>query len=378
MTFSRLENAALSGGSAHLLLLSPLKIARLTLKNRLVVSPMCMYSAEDGFANDFHLVHLGRFALGGAALVFTEAAAVSPEGRISPADLGLWNDQQIGPLARVADFVHQQGAHIGIQLAHAGRKASMPAPWKGSEVMGSGVVPPEAGGWAVLGPDENAYSPRYGLPHAMSAEDLSQVVRDFTASARRALIAGFDTLEIHAAHGYLLHQFLSPLSNSRSDQYGGILENRARLLLEVTRAVRGVWPDHLPLFVRLSATDWAPGGWDIEQTVEICRQLSREGVNVVDVSSGGLTPDQQITVGPGYQVPFAERLKHDTDLTVMTVGMITEPEQAEQILHTKQADLVALARELLRDPQFLQRAAWHSGQAVDAPVQYQRAWPKLD
>ncbi|TSA84510.1 NADH:flavin oxidoreductase/NADH oxidase [Deinococcus detaillensis] len=372
MTSSSAEGFTLSGdGSSSPVLLSPLRIAQLTLKNRVVVSPMCMYSAEDGFANDFHLVHLGRFALGGAALIFTEAAAVSPEGRISPDDLGLWNDQQIGSLARIADFVHQQGALIGIQLAHAGRKAGMSAPWKGGE-----LVPPEAGGWTVLGPDVHAYSPRYGSPHAMSPEDIAQVVKDFTASARRAVIAGFDTLEIHAAHGYLLHQFLSPLSNSRLDQYGGTLENRARLLLEVTRAVRGVWPDHLPLFVRLSATDWAPGGWDIEQTVEISRQLSREGVNVIDVSSGGLTPDQQITAGPGYQVPFAERLKQDTDLVVMAVGMITEPQQAEQILQAKQADLVALARELLRDPQFVQRTAWQSGQAVEVPVQYQRAWPK--
>ena len=353
------------------MLLSPLRLQSLTLKNRVVVSPMCMYSAQDGLANDFHLVHLGRYALGGAGLILTEATAVTPEGRISPDDLGLWDDQQIGPLARVVDFVHQHGALIGVQLAHAGRKASTYAPWKGS-----GVVPPEAGGWEVLGPDEHAYSPRYSLPRPMSSDDITDLIAAFVASARRAMIAGFDAVEIHAAHGYLLHQFLSPLSNSRLDRYGGSLENRARLLLDVTRAVRKVWPAHLPLLVRLSATDWAPGGWDIEQTVEVARMLSDEGVNVVDVSSGGLTPEQQIVPAPGYQVPFAERLKQDTDLNVMAVGLITDAEQAEQILQGKQADLVALAREFLRDPHFVQDAALHFGEPVTASAQYQRAWPK--
>lgn len=364
MTSSRSE----ASGS---LLLSPLRLGQLTLKNRVVVSPMCMYSAEEGLANEFHLVHLGSFALGGAALIFTEAAAVSPQGRISPDDLGLWNDQQIGPIARVVDFVHQQGALIGIQLAHAGRKASTFAPWKGS-----GVVPPEAGGWEVIGPDDQPYSPRYSLPRSMTTQDIEEVTVAFGASAQRAMIAGFDTVEIHAAHGYLLHQFLSPLSNSRTDDYGGSLENRARLLLEVTRKVRTVWPAHLPVFVRLSATDWAPGGWDIEQTVEVSKLLSREGVQVIDVSSGGLTSAQEIVISPGYQVPFAERLKQDTDLTVMTVGMITSAGQAEQILQDKQADLVALARELLRDPHFAQRAAFELGGQIEYPVQYQRAEPK--
>lgn len=332
---------------------------------------MCMYSAQEGLANDFHLVHLGSFALGGAALIFTEAAAVTPQGRISPDDLGLWNDQQIGPLARVVDFVHQQGALIGLQLAHAGRKASTFAPWKGS-----GVVPLEAGGWEVTGPDEYVYSPLYSSPRPMTAHDIADVTAAFEASTQRAMIAGFDTVEIHAAHGYLLHQFLSPLSNSRTDDYGGPLENRARLLLEVTRRVRAVWPAHLPVFVRLSATDWAPGGWDIEQTVEVSKWLSREGVQVIDVSSGGLTPLQDIAPAPGYQVPFAERLKKDTDLTVMAVGLITEAGQAEQILQAGQADLIALAREVLRDPRFAQRAAYELGAQTGYPVQYQRAEPK--
>ena len=267
------------------LLFSPLKLGSLSLKNRVVVSPMCMYSAVNGLANDFHLVHLGGFALGGAALIFTEATAVTPEGRISPDDLGLWDDAQIAPLAQITDFVHQQGSLIGVQLAHAGRKASTFAPWKGS-----GAVPPEAGGWEVVGPSEQPYSPRYPLPRALTPEQIGEIVHAFAESARRAMIAGVDTVEIHAAHGYLLHQFLSPLSNDRTDEYGGSFENRARLLLEVTRAVRDVWPAHLPLFVRVSATDWAEGGWDIEQTVEVAKLLSREGVQVVDVSSGGLTP----------------------------------------------------------------------------------------
>ncbi len=331
---------------------------------------MCMYSAVDGLANDFHLVHLGSFALGGAGLIFTEAVAVVPEGRISIDDLGLWNDQQIAPLARIVDFAHQHGSLIGIQLAHAGRKASTFAPWKGS-----GALPPEAGGWEVLGPDERAFSPRYAQPKAMTSDDISAVIDAFKASTVRAMLAGFDAVEIHAAHGYLLHEFLSPLSNSRLDQYGGTLENRARLLLEVTRTVRAAWPAHLPVFVRLSATDWAPGGWDLEQTVEVSRWLSREGVEVLDVSSGGLTPDQQIEVGPGYQVPFAARLKQDTNLKVMTVGMITEVDQAEQILQANQADLVALAREMLRDPHFTKRAAAQLQVPLAYPQQYQRAEP---
>lgn len=349
-------------------LLSSFKLGQLTLKNRLVVSPMCMYSAQDGYANDFHLVHLGHFALGSAALILTEATAVSPEGRISPNDLGLWNDQQIGPLARITDFVHQQNALIGVQLAHAGRKASTYTPWKGK-----GAVPAEEGGWQAVGPDEQPYDQHSSLPRALTSQDISAVVADFSASTQRAMIAGFDTVEIHAAHGYLLHQFLSPLSNSRLDQYGGSLENRARLLLEVTKAVRSIWPDHLPLLVRLSATDWAEGGWDIEETVQVCKWLEREGVDAVDVSSGGLTPQQQITAVAGYQVPFAQRLKAETGMSVIAVGMITEVAQAEQILQAEQADLIALARELLRDPNFAQRAAYQLRTDIKYPVQYQRA-----
>ena len=357
-------------------LLSPIKLSSLTLNNRVVVSPMCMYSAEGGLANDFHLIHLGRFALGGAGLILTEATAVTPEGRISPADLGLWSDAQILPLARIVDFVHDHGSLIGVQLAHAGRKASTAVPWKGH-----GTVTPEAGGWEALGPSETPYSAEYPLPRAMTQGDIAGVVQAFASAARRAMIAGFDTVEIHAAHGYLLHQFLSPISNARSDEYGGSFENRARLTLEVTRAVRAVWPDHLPLLVRISATDWVPGGpdvaqWDLEQSVQLAKLLDREGVQVLDVSSGGLSPEQQITVGPGYQVQFAERLKKETELRIMTVGMIDSPAQAEAILQAGQADLVALAREFLRDPQFVQRAARELGEAVEFPVQYQRAAPR--
>ncbi|WP_420595714.1 NADH:flavin oxidoreductase/NADH oxidase [Deinococcus sp.] len=357
------------GGSS--LLLSPLKLGGLSLKNRVVVSPMCMYSAVHGLANDFHLVHLGGFALGGAALIFAEATAVTPAGRISPDDLGLWDDAQIAPLAQITDFVHQQGSLIGVQLAHAGRKASTFAPWKGN-----GAVPPEAGGWEVVGPSEQPYSSQYPLPRALTAAEIGEIIHAFAESARRAMLAGVDTVEIHAAHGYLLHQFLSPLSNQRTDQYGGSFENRTRLLLEVTRAVREVWPAHLPLFVRLSATDWAEGGWDIEQTVEVSKLLSREGVQVVDVSSGGLTPAQQIVVGPGYQVPFAERVRQEADVQVMAVGMITGAAQAEAILQAGQADLIALARELLRDPHFAQRAAAELGDRVLYPAQYERAEKK--
>jgi 2,4-dienoyl-CoA reductase-like NADH-dependent reductase (Old Yellow Enzyme family) len=359
------------------MLLSPLKLSSLTLKNRVVVSPMCMYSAHDGLANEFHFVHLSRFALGGAGLILTEATAVSPEGRISPADLGLWNDAQIAPLSRIVDFAHEYGSLIGVQLAHAGRKASTSIPWRAQ-----GAVTPEAGGWEVLGPSESPYNDTYPLPRAMTRDDIAEVVQAFAAAARRAMLAGFDTAEIHAAHGYLLHQFLSPISNTRTDDYGGSFENRVRLTLEVTRAVRGVWPDHLPLCVRISATDWVPGGpdlqqWDIEQSVQLAKLLSREGVQLLDVSSGGLSPEQQIDARPGYQVQFAERLKKDTDLKIMTVGMIDSPAQAEAILQSEQADLVALAREFLRNPQFVQHAAKELGEAVEFPVQYQRAAPRI-
>ncbi|BDP41836.1 oxidoreductase [Deinococcus aetherius] len=330
---------------------------------------MCMYSAQNGLANDFHLTHLGQFALGGAGLIFTEATAVSPEGRISPEDLGLWTDEQIVPLGHITDFVHRYGGLIGVQLAHAGRKASTYAPWRGR-----GVVPAEAGGWPVIGPSDEAYNVFYPHPTALTVDDIRRVTADFAVAARRAQMAGFDVVEVHAAHGYLLHQFLSPLANARTDEYGGSFENRTRFLLEVVRAVRTAWPMHLPLFVRVSATDWAPGGWDLDQTVALANLLRFEGVDVLDVSSGGLTPVQQITPGPLYQTPFAARVRREVpDLLTMAVGMIDTPAQAEGILHEGAADLVALARAFLRDPHWPQRAAREFGLTPALPDVYARA-----
>ncbi|PNY80182.1 NADH:flavin oxidoreductase/NADH oxidase [Deinococcus koreensis] len=350
------------------LLFQPLKLQGLTLPNRVVVSPMCMYSSQSGLANEFHLVHLGQFALAGAGLIFTEAAAVSPEGRISPEDLGLWDDAQLVPLGRINDFIHAQGGRIGVQLAHAGRKASTFAPWRGQ-----GAVPPEQGGWQVIGPDASAYSATFPVPQAMSLEEIARVAQAFVAATRRAEIAGFDAVEVHAAHGYLLHQFLSPLANSRSDEYGGSFENRVRLLLEVVRAVRRVWPLHKPLFVRLSATDWAPGGWDEQQTVALAGLLDKEGVDVLDISSGGLTPAQRITPGPAYQAGFAAQVKRAVPaLGVMTVGMIDTPERAEGLLQNGDADLIALARPFLGDPHWAQAAAVKLGVKLDVAAQYQR------
>ncbi|MBZ9711999.1 NADH:flavin oxidoreductase/NADH oxidase [Deinococcus multiflagellatus] len=355
--------------TADPLLFRPLKVRGLTLPNRVVVSPMCMYSAQQGLANDFHLVHLGQYALGGAGLIFTEATAVSPEGRISPEDLGLWDDRHITALGRVTDFVHAQGGRIGVQLAHAGRKASTYAPWRGR-----GAVPDERGGWAVLGPDDQPYTEALRTPTPMTADDLAAVPAAFARAARRAEIAGFDAVEIHAAHGYLLHQFLSPLSNSRTDAYGGPFEHRVRLLLEVTRAVREAWPYHKPLFVRLSATDWAEGGWDLDQTLALADLLSREGVDALDISSGGLTPAQQIPVGPAYQSPLAAQVKAAVpDLAVMAVGMIDTPERAEGLLQNGHADLIALGRPLLGDPHWAQAAAQLLGAPLELPAPYARA-----
>ena len=352
------------------LLFQPLKLKDLTLPNRVVVSPMCMYSAQaDGLANEFHLVHLGQYALGGAGLIITEATAVTPEGRISPEDLGLWNDGQMLQLGHVTDFVHRYGGKIGVQLAHAGRKASTYAPGRGK-----GWVPEAEGGWIVVGPDGNAYHELLGSPRILSVEDIQGVVKAFADAARRAQMAGFDAVEIHAAHGYLLHQFMSPLSNTRTDEYGGSFENRVRLTLEVVRAVHDVWPKHLPLLVRVSATDWAEGGWDIEQTTQLAALLEREGVDVLDVSTGGLTPAQQITPGPAYQTPFAAHIKRAVPgLHVMTVGMIDTPQQAEGILQAGDADLIALARPFLRDPHWTQRAARELGLQPKVPTAYARA-----
>jgi 2,4-dienoyl-CoA reductase-like NADH-dependent reductase (Old Yellow Enzyme family) len=352
-------------------LFDPLSLRSLTLRNRIVVSPMCQYSSDDGFATDWHLVHLGARAVGGAAVVLTEATAVTPEGRISPQDLGVWKDEQVEPLARIVRFVHQQGAHAGMQLAHAGRKASTARPWEGS-----GRVPESAGGWRrVLAPSPLPFAPDYPQPLGMDAAEITEVVRAFAAAARRAGGAGFRVLEVHAAHGYLLHQFLSPLSNQRSDRYGGSFENRTRLVREVVGAVREAWPQELPLFVRISATDWVEGGWDLEQSVELARALKTLGVDLVDCSSGGAVPNAKVPVGPGYQAPFAERIRRDVGIATGAVGLITEPTQAEQILRGGQADLVILAREMLRDPYWPLRAARELGRPISWPVQYLRAAP---
>ena len=350
-------------------LFAPLKLAGITLPNRIFVSPMCQYSCEDGFANDWHLVHLGSRAVGGASLVFTEACAVTPEGRISPQDLGLWKDGQIAPLRRITDFLHSQGAYAGIQLAHAGRKASMSPPWETER-----YVPPAEGGWSnVLAPSEVAFAGHYGQPHALDIRQIDALTSAFQVAARRALAAGFDVMEIHSAHGYLLHEFLSPLSNRRNDEYGGSFENRIRLLVRVVDTVRKEWPLDKPLFVRISATDWAEGGWDIDQSVQLAQVLKTHSVDLIDVSSGGLLPDVKIPVGAGYQTPFAERIRREAGVPAGAVGMITEPAQADHILRTGQADAVLLARALLRDPYWPLHAAETLRQKIAWPVQYLRA-----
>jgi 2,4-dienoyl-CoA reductase-like NADH-dependent reductase (Old Yellow Enzyme family) len=352
------------------LLLSEIKLRDLTLRNRIVVSPMCQYSSEDGFANDWHFVHLGSRAVGGAGVVFTEAAAVEARGRISPEDLGIWKDEHISELARAVAFIREQGAAAGIQLAHAGRKASTYRPWSPKR----GVVPPEDGGWMVVAPSAIPFSDTYPMPVELSVGEIRAIVEAFALAAERSLRAGFQIIEIHAAHGYLLHEFLSPLSNARTDQYGGSLENRARLLVEVVRAIRGVWPESLPLFVRVSSTDWWPGGWDIEDCVALCRMIKGLGVDLIDSSSGGTVPTPKIEMGPGYQTAYAQRIRNEAGVATGAVGLITSPEQAEHILRTGQADLVVLARELLRDPYWPRRAAKALGDEIAAPAQYQRAW----
>ncbi|MBS1664947.1 MAG: NADPH dehydrogenase NamA [Bacteroidetes bacterium] len=350
-------------------LFTPLTIRDITFNNRIVVSPMCQYSAYDGMADDWHLVHLGSRAVGGAGLVFTEATAVSPEGRISPFDLGIWKDEHIEGLRRIVKFVRAQGSEIGIQLAHAGRKGSVSEPWNGGKLVSEG-----SGGWRPVAPSAIPFDANHGEPEALSIEGIRQVVEDFKRATRRAMLAGFKIVEIHAAHGYLLHQFLSPLSNHRTDEYGGSWENRVRLVLEVVDAVRSGWPPGYPLFVRISATDWADGGWTADDSVRLAVLLKERGVDVMDCSSGGLVPYQQIPVGPGYQVPFAERIRKEAGMMTGTVGIITDAIQAETILETGQADLVLMARQLLRDPYFPLHAADELGyQEMYWPLQYQRA-----
>jgi 2,4-dienoyl-CoA reductase-like NADH-dependent reductase (Old Yellow Enzyme family) len=352
-------------------LFAPFQLRGITLPNRIAVSPMCEYSATDGFANDWHLVHLGSRAVGGAGLIIQEATAVLPEGRISPEDLGLWNDEQIAPLARINRFISEQGSVPGIQLAHAGRKASTFSPWRGN-----GEVKPAEGGWQVVAPSAIAFSPEYPQPVALDQAGIDRVIEAFAAATRRAVSAGYKVVEVHAAHGYLLHQFLSPLSNQRTDEYGGSLENRARLLLQVTRATRAALPDDLPLFVRISATDWVEGGWTAEESVVIARWLKEAGADLIDVSSGGSVPVAPIPVGPGYQTRFADQIRREAEVATGAVGMIVEPAQADHIVHTGQADLVLLARELLRDPYWPLHAATALHTTTTWPEQYLRAAPK--
>ncbi|CAG0959844.1 12-oxophytodienoic acid reductase [Burkholderiales bacterium] len=349
-------------------LFTPLTLRSVTFRNRIFVSPMCQYSSRDGMPTDWHLVHLGSRAVGGAGLVMVEATAVSPEGRISPDDSGIWDDRHAEGFAPIARFIAEQGAVPGIQLAHAGRKASTDLPWRGGLPL-----EPEARGWQPVAPSPRPFDSSHPVPRELSEADLDDVVRQFVEGARRALAAGFRVAEIHMAHGYLLHEFLSPLSNRRTDEYGGSLENRLRLPLRVTRAVRNAWPADLPLFVRISATDWVEGGWDLGQSVVLARLLKKTGVDLIDCSAGFLTPDAAIPFGPGYQTPFATAIRHEAGIATGTVGFITQPAQAEQIVATGLADAVLLAREMLRDPYWPLHAAHTLGVDIPWPVQYERA-----
>ncbi len=354
-------------------LFEPLTLRGLTLKNRIVVSPMCQYSAHDGFANDWHLVHLGSRAVGGASLLIQEATAVSPEGRITPEDLGIWKDEHIDFQRRINQFIEAQGSVPGVQLAHAGRKASTYTSWLG---QGHGAVPEAEGGWQVVAPSALKFADDYPLPVALDAVGIKKVIADFRGATERSLAAGFKVMEIHAAHGYLLHEFLSPLSNQRTDTYGGSFENRVRLLLEVVAAVRQALPPDFPLFVRISATDWAEGGWTPDESVQLSTWLRERGVDLVDCSSGGNVATAKIPVGPGYQVQFAGRIRREAGIATGAVGLITTPAEAEEIVASGQADLVLLAREELRDPYFPLRAAHALGADVAWPVQYERAKPR--
>ena len=350
-------------------LFSPITFRGLILPNRIAVSPMCQYSSTDGFANDWHLVHLGSRAAGGAGLIFTEAAAVLPEGRITPHDLGIWKDEHIAPLARIVEFLHGQGARAAIQLAHAGRKASMQRPWQGERLLA-----PEEGGWTnVEAPSAIAFKEGYAQPKELDAAGIAEVTAAFAGAARRAMECGFDVVEIHAAHGYLLHEFLSPLSNKRTDKYGGGFENRARLLVETADAIRAVWPEERPLFVRISATEWTEGGFDVEESVKLARLLKQHGVDLMDVSTGGNVAGAVIPSKPGYQVPFAGQIRREAEMATAAVGQITEAEQADGIIRSGQADLVLLAREMLRDPYWPLHGAQELGVDVAWPPQYLRA-----
>lgn len=349
-------------------LFSPLALRATTLKNRIVVSPMCQYSAHEGLPNDWHRVHYGTRAVGGAALVMVEATAVCAEGRITPWCTGLWSEAHVAAFRPITDFIRSQGAVPGIQLAHAGRKASTNQPWNGSQYL-----PVGAGGWATVAPSALPFSPAHGIPHALTPQEIDGMVALFADAAARALSAGFEIAEIHCAHGYLLHEFLSPLANQRDDDYGGSLENRCRLPLRVASAVRELWPAQWPVFVRISATDWVEGGWDLAQSVQFARWLKETGIDLIDCSSGGIVPDVKIPARPEYQVPFAAGVRRDTGIATGAVGIITEPQQAERILADGDADLIFLARELLRDPYWPLHAAKELGVDLTWPDQYTRA-----
>lgn len=352
-------------------LFSPLTIKSITLKNRIVVSPMCEYSSIDGFANDWHLVHLGSRAVGGASLIMAEATAVTPEGRITPGDLGIWKDEHVEFLKRITTFIHEHDAVAGIQIAHAGRKASMSIPWHGNSLVGK-----NEGGWQTVAPSAIPFAEGYDLPEALTLKGIEKAINDFAAAAQRSLKAGFKVLEIHAAHGYLINEFLSPLTNKRTDEYGGSFENRIRLLIEIIDAVKKVWPQEYPLFVRITATEWIEGGWTVEDSVQLANVLKNKGIDLIDCSSGGNVPAVKIPLVPGYQVPLAEKIRKETGILTGAVGLITEADQAEKIIATGQADVVLLARQELRDPYFPLHAAQQLGIDVKWPVQYERAKPK--
>lgn len=350
------------------ILLEKIQFRGLSVRNRIFVSPMCQYSAKEGVAQAWHMVHLGSFAIGGAGLVVVEATGVEPEGRISVGCLGLWNQTQADALKPIVAFMHSQGAAAGIQLAHAGRKSSFDVPKNGNKLLSVAE-----GGWQTVAPSAVAYSPTYPMPRELSKDDLKRLTDSFVKSARFADQAGFDVVELHMAHGYLMNEFLSPLSNFREDEYGGSRENRMRFPLEVARAVRAAWPHDKPLFVRISSTDWTHGGWDVEDSVAFARELKAIGVDLIDCSSGGNSPDQKIPVGPGYQVPAAERIRREAGVVVGAVGLITEPKQAEDILERGQADAIFIGREMLRDPHWALRAAKVLGADITWPLQYERA-----
>ena len=354
---------------AHLF--DPLTIRDLQFNNRVFVSPMCEYSCVDGYANDWHFVHLGSRAVGGAGLVLTEATAIVPEGRISPQDLGIWDDDHVPALRGIVSFIHEQGSVAGMQLAHAGRKASTRRPWEGS-----GSIAESEGGWSnVMAPSAIPFAENYPMPKALKLDQIQEIVAAFAAAARRACDAGFRVIEIHAAHGYLIHEFLSPLSNHREDAYGGSFDNRTRLIREVVTAVRSSWPKGAPLFVRISATDWVEGGWDLEQSIELARMLKSLGVDLIDCSSGGTVPHAIIPAAPGYQTPFAQQIRQGAEIMTGAVGLITSAVQAEQTIASGEGDAILMAREFLRDPYWPLRAARELRQSISWPVQYLRAGP---